>query len=472
MSLRHRVALVSAIGVGFALVLASVICYIAVRNELRGQVDDSLKAQAARIAGGDLRALGDQGIPAPSPQAGGPAQYWQIVASDGTLVAASGGLQLPFDTTARSVAAGHQAGALEDIHVDGSHLRMLALGVPGGVVELARPLDAVDRSTAKLRLLLLLICLGGVALAAALSRVAARRVLTPLSEVARTAQQISETEDLTRRIAIRSDDEVGELVSRFNTMLDRLQMSRAALDQSVKDQRQLVADASHELRTPVTSLRTNVEILLENPGLVGEDRDQLLSDVVAESEELTTLVASLIELARDPQQDAHFEPLRLDEIVEDAVTRSRRNTPTVAFDAKLEPLVIDGISERLVQAVNNLLDNAAHHSPAGEVVQVSLSADGLRVRDHGPGIDSEDLPHIFDRFYRGTNARSRPGSGLGLAIVRQVIEQHGGAVAAINAPDGGAIFTLTLPTIQPVDLRPEASEDWQLPDRGPGASSE
>jgi two-component system, OmpR family, sensor histidine kinase MprB len=467
MSLRYRLALVSAAGVGIALVLAALICYVVVRHELRGQVDDSLRAQAARIAGGDLRALGDQGMPAPSPRAGGPAQYWQIVAADGRVAGALGGVRLPFDSTAWLVANGRRSSTFEDIHVDGSHLRMLALGVSGGVVELARPLDAVDRVAAKLRLILLLICVAGAALAAALSRFAARRVLTPLADVANTAQFVSETEDLSQRIAIRSDDEVGQLADRFNTMLDRLQTSRSALDRSVRDQRQLVADASHELRTPVTSLRTNVEILRENPHLGGDERDQLLADVVEQSEELTTLVASLIELARETPEDAQFEPVRLDELVEDAVARARRNTPTVAFDAKLEPLVVDGVPERLIQAVNNLLDNAAHHSPTGEVVQISLSADGLRVRDHGSGVDPGDLPYIFDRFYRGTNSRSRPGSGLGLAIVRQVVEQHKGTVTASNAPDGGAILTISLPNMQTVeDQRMPSETSVDAPDSG------
>jgi two-component system, OmpR family, sensor histidine kinase MprB len=204
MRLRQRVALVSAVGVGVALVLALLIAYFVVRREVRGQIDDSLKAQAGLITGGDLCALGE-GIPAPSPSAGGPAQYSQVVASDGTVVADFGGLRLPFDAAARSVAAGQEPTALEDVHDEGSNLRMLIFGVGGGAVELARPLEAVDRVTARLRLILVLICLGGVGLAAALSRLAARRVLTPLAEVASTAQQISETDDLTRRIEVRSD---------------------------------------------------------------------------------------------------------------------------------------------------------------------------------------------------------------------------------------------------------------------------
>jgi two-component system sensor histidine kinase MprB len=227
----------------------------------------------------------------------------------------------------------------------------------------------------------------------------------------------------------------------------------------VQDQRQLVADASHELRTPVTSLRTNAEILLENPDIGTEERQQILAEVVEQSDELTGLVAGLIELARGTEHQGEAELLRLDELVIEAVSRARRNAPSVAFDAMLEPIAIEGVTERLAQAVNNLLDNAAQHSPAGEVVEISVSRDGLRVRDHGAGIDPEDLPHVFDRFYRGTSSRSRPGSGLGLAIVRQVIEQHGGSITARNAPDGGAIFDAKLPIPEATALPPGSEDD-------------
>ena len=288
--------------------------------------------------------------------------------------------------------------------------------------------------------------LGGIALAAALGRLAARRVLAPLSEVTQTAQQIGETDDLSARLVVHADDEVGALATRFNEMLDRLQGSRAALDESVRAQRQLVADASHELRTPVTSLRTNIEVLLADPGLDEEERERLLDDVVEQSEELTGLVGDLIELARGDLPLGSVEDTRLDRIVEEALARARRNSPGIHFDADLAPVIVEGVPERLGRAVNNLLDNAARHSPPGGTVEVLVDADGVRIRDHGPGIDQQDLPQVFDRFFRGINSRGKQGSGLGLAIVRQVTEQHGGTATAANAPDGGAIFTLHLPT--------------------------
>jgi two-component system sensor histidine kinase MprB len=172
----------------------------------------------------------------------------------------------------------------------------------------------------------------------------------------------------------------------------------------------------------------------------------MLADVVEQSEELSALVGDLIELARGDLSEGHTEPLRLDVLVEDAIARGHRHSPNIRFVADLDPIVIEGFAERLHRAINNLLDNAAKHSPPDGVVEVTVDAAGIRVRDHGHGIAAEDLPHVFDRFYRGANSRGTQGSGLGLAIVRQVASQHGGSVTADNAPDGGAIFTLHLPT--------------------------
>jgi two-component system, OmpR family, sensor histidine kinase MprB len=241
-------------------------------------------------------------------------------------------------------------------------------------------------------------------------------------------------------------------------MLDRLQGSRNALDESVRAQRQLVADASHELRTPVTSLRTNIEILLETDDLDPAERRAMLTDVVEQSEELAALVNDLIELARGDHADPDSDEVRLDRIAAQAVERAQRNSPGLQFVADLQPAVINGVSERLSRAVNNLLDNAGRHSPHGGVVEIHAGPHGVIVRDHGRGIDPEDQAHLFDRFYRGVNARSTTGSGLGLAIVRQVTEQHGGTASVANAPDGGAVFTLWLPAETPAD------EPSQVPD--------
>jgi two-component system, OmpR family, sensor histidine kinase MprB len=463
--LRQRLAWVSAVAVAFAVVLAAIVCYFVVRHQLLSQVDGALNAQAEAVAAQGNAALG-QPLPGPSPSAGGPAQYYQIVGPDGQPL--NGDLALPIDAKTTAVASGNAGPYLSTVQLNGSRFRELTFPVnvgmgfgrvESGAVQLARPLDGIDKVLRDLRLVLLLVCAGGIALAAVLGRVAARRVLAPLAEVAATARHIEETEDLSSRLRVHADDEVGELATRFNAMIERLQHSREALDESVRAQRQLVADASHELRTPITSLRTNVEVLLEQGDALGDDdRHRLLADVLEQSEELSGLIGDVIELARGDLPITSAEDIRLDRIVADSVTRARRDFPHVHFETTFEPAIVEGVPERLARAVNNLLDNAAHHSERDGVVEVVADRDGIRVRDHGTGIAEADLPYVFDRFYRGENSRHRQGSGLGLAIVRQVAGQHGGTIEAANAPDGGAVFTLRLPTM---------AEDAPESDAGP-----
>jgi two-component system, OmpR family, sensor histidine kinase MprB len=471
--LRRRVALLAAAAVAIAVVIAALVCYWVVRTQLRDQVDTALQAQAVAVQQHQLQ-LG-QPLPGIPPSAGGSAQYYQVVNSTGQVL--GGSLPLPVDSQVVAVANGRAGAQITDVQVGGSSLRELVfpatfrvglLGVESGAIQLARPLDGVNHILSNLRLVLILLCVGGVALAAALGRLAGRRALAPLAEVAQTAQHISETEDLTSRIHVRHDDEVGQLATRFNAMIERLQSSRDELDESVRAQRQLVADASHELRTPVTSLRTNIEVLLEGPELREEDRERLLADVVEQSEELSALIGDLIELARGDLPVSAADEARLDRIVAESVARARRNSPTIHFAPELAPVVVDGIADRLARAVNNLLDNAARHSRPDDVVEVKVDEHGVTVRDHGPGIDQADLPHVFDRFYRGANSRGLQGSGLGLAIVRQVAVQHGGSVRAANAPDGGAIFQMHLPVVTAEE--PQSAESVEQNDARSGHS--
>jgi len=450
MALRRRVGLAAAVAVAVAVVLAAIISYWVVRQQLVGQVDDSLRAQATAIEhGADL----EQPFPGIPASAGGPAPYVQVVLADGTTFHRQGDLSLPVSPQVVAVAAGQSGPYMSDVRLGGSHLRELAFSIPGTLqgqpvaVQLARPLNGVDHVLTHLRLILLLVCAGGVALAAVLGRLAARRVLAPLAEVADTAQHISETEDLASRIHVHADDEVGQLATRFNAMLERLESSRRQIDESVRSQRQLVADASHELRTPVTSLRTNIEVLMADEQLPAEERQRILGDVVEQAQELGALVNDLIELARGDLPPAYVQDVQLDHVVAEAMERAERNFPHIKFDSELEPVLVEGVPERLGRAINNLLDNAARHSPPGGTVEVTVDTGGVQIRDHGPGVAEADLPFVFDRFYRGADSRGKQGSGLGLAIVRQVAEQHRGSVAVENAPDGGAVFTVHLPVV-------------------------
>jgi two-component system, OmpR family, sensor histidine kinase MprB len=467
MSLRKRLSLVAATAVAVSIVIAAIFCYFVVRHQLRSQVDTELREQAVLVQQGEGLNQPLPGLPANS---GGPAPYVQLVSADGTILRREGDVTLPVSHEAVKVAEGQANAFLTDVRVNGSHLRVLTFPIPfsfGGqtlAAQMARPLGPVDNILSDLRLVLLLLCAGGIVLAFVLGRVAARRVLAPLAEVTQTARVIGETDDLSRRIVVHADDEVGQLARRFNQMLERLESSRLALDDSVRAQRQLVADASHELRTPVTSLRTNIEVLLAVPDLDEEERRQMLSDVVEQSEELSALVGDLIELARGDLPEGAAEPLRLDTLVEESIARGHRHSPNIRFVADLQPVVVEGFADRLHRAINNLLDNAAKHSPSDGVVEVTVDAAGVRVRDHGHGIAAEDLPHVFDRFYRGAHSRGTQGSGLGLAIVRQVVTQHGGSVTADNAPDGGAVFTLHLPTHTVEDADHALERDDELAD--------
>jgi two-component system sensor histidine kinase MprB len=454
MPLRRRMAVTTALAVGVAVVLAAAVAYAVVRGELRRQVDDQLVGQARLVQRADervpprfgqrLRELGGPGprdrfggIPALPVERGGTADYIQFVpGGDGESLTLGTGGALPVDARARAVGAGDAREFFSDADVGDDHVRVLTVPLrTGGALQLARSLQSTDSVLARLRWVLLALVAGGIALAALLGRLAARHLVAPVTRVTAAARHIAETEDLAGRIEVTSADEVGELAARFNAMLDTLEGSIAA-------QRQLVADASHELRTPITSLRTNIEVLAESAELEPAERARLIADVQAQAEELSELVADLIELARGDQAAPELEDVRLDALVAEAIERAQRHAPDVEFSADLEPAVVEGVPDRLARAVNNLLDNAARH---GSHVEVRTGPEGLTVRDDGPGIDPADLPHIFDRFYRGADARGRPGTGLGLAIVRQVAEQHGGSVSVENVGGGGAEFALALP---------------------------
>ncbi len=469
MSLRRRLVLIAAASVAVAILIAALACYLVVRGQLRGQVDSALRAQAIVVQRYHELGRTLPGIPA---SAGGPAQYVQFVLANGQSGSYQGDLAIPVTPRTLQIARTGRGWFMSDVHVGHNHLRVLTFAFPvtingqpvAAALQLARPLNGIDGVLSDLRLILALLLLGGIALSAALGRLAARRVLAPLGEVAQAAQHIGETDDLTGRIRVHADDEVGQLAIRFNSMLDRLESSRNELDESVRAQRQLVADASHELRTPITSLRTNIEVLLESARLDPEDRRRLLTDVVEQSEELSALVSDLIELARGDEPGFAAEDVRLDRIAAESVARARRNAPGIEFRERFEPVIVDGVPQRLERAINNLLDNAARHSPPGGPVEVTVDRSGVRVRDHGPGVSPPDLPYVFDRFYRGANSRGRQGSGLGLAIVRQVTEQHGGRATVTNAPDGGAEFVLHLTMVpagqgaEPVGSRPDTAE--------------
>jgi two-component system sensor histidine kinase MprB len=440
-SFRARLTLVAAAAVALVVVLASAVVYIVVRNQLRGTVDSALRDRAADVSHEPIRAFraGGKAFLAPGPELGGAPGYFQLVESDGTTVRPPGEtVELPVSDRVLSVANGHAGGFLSDTHVSGVHLRVITVPYTGGfAVQIARPLTEVDHSLGRIRFFLIFIAAGGIAVAAAVGLAVTRAALAPVRRLTEASERVTKTGDLSERIDATGRDELSRLATSFNTML-------GALQESTRAQRQLVADASHELRTPLTSLRTNIEVLASERSLPTGERQRLLSDVVEELGEMTSLIAELIALARAEQQPAEPEDVRLDLVAADAVERVRRSRPGVTFQTELEESLVNGDPQTIERAVANLVDNAAKWSPEGGAVEVGVRAGLVTVRDHGPGIDDEDLPYIFDRFYRARSARGMPGSGLGLAIVRQVAEAHGGEVKAERAEGGGTVMTLRL----------------------------
>jgi two-component system sensor histidine kinase MprB len=337
------------------------------------------------------------------------------------------------------------------MEVDGVHLRVLTAGLGArGAVQVARPLTEVDNVLDRVLLVLVAVGVGGIALAAVLGGVVARTALAPIARFTRRTEAIAGDPDISERMEVAGRDELARLASSFNRTLD-------ALESAVESQRQLVADASHELRTPIASLRANIQTLDEADRLPRHELESLHADIVAELDELTALVSDIVELARGARPgDDELDDVALHELVSSLVERARgRRDEDLRYEARLEPTVVRGQPARLARAISNMLDNARKWSPPGGTIEIELKAGTLTVRDHGPGFAEDDLPHVFQRFYRAKAARAMPGSGLGLAIVRQTAEDHGGRVQAANADGGGAILRLTVGEA----TRPEREEE-------------
>jgi two-component system sensor histidine kinase MprB len=404
----------------------------------------------------------------PPPTLGNAAGYVQLFQANGhVLRSETWGLQLPVTAATRAVAAGRRDAFFSEATVAGTPVRILTKRAPeGGVWQVALPLTDVDSTLTHLKLVLALVCLGGIALAAALGLVVSRTALVPVRRLTGAAERVARTQDLGHRIQASEDDELGRLAESFNTMLAALERSRLA-------QRQLVSDASHELRTPLTSVQANLDALAMGEELPAHERARILAAAQAQLRELTVLVGDLVDLSKTEVEEIEVEDVRLDLAAAGALQRARLHAPGCRIVLDAEPCLVRAAPARLDRAIANLLDNACKwnppaplrpsgcvrkDSPAGEPVEVRVRDGAIEVRDHGPGIAAEDLPRVFDRFYRAPLARGRPGSGLGLAIVRQFAEAHGGAVHAANDPDGGARLALELSPLQMTAAELAASE--------------
>lgn len=426
MSLRLRLTLVAAVVVAVVVAIASGVVYFTQRHDLVHQVDIELGARAAVIQQRPTEAVHADEL------------HQDIVQLFGTSQGSTPG-PLPIDASLRAVAHG-KTGFYRETTVQGHHVRELVVPMPAplnGAVVVGRVVDDIHHELEHLRLLLILVSLGGIGVAAIAGALVSRTVLAPVRRLTAAAERIAETRDPSERVPEGGRDELSRLGASFNTML-------AALEDAIETQRRFVADASHELRTPLTSMQTNIEVLKQQERLDATARGRLFDDLQREAHEMRDLIAGLLELARGEDASLERRTVQLDELVEAVVDRARSRYPHLVFEAQLEPTTIAGIPDRIERAVWNLLENAGKWSESGSTVEVSLSSGEVRVRDHGPGIAADERERVFDRFYRATSARSQPGAGLGLAIVREVAEAHGGSVSAEEAPGGGALLRLRL----------------------------
>jgi two-component system, OmpR family, sensor histidine kinase MprB len=446
---RTRIVLAATVTAVFAVLVASVGAYLATRNSLINSVDDTLIASAKSVTvpqSGGLRLTDSAGV------------FVQVVAAfDNQPVFSTA--TLPLTATTKSVAAGQASAYFTDVTVRGKgELReyvlpvrqitisqdggLSSITVPQAALQVAASLAGVNQQLGNLSLALFLVAISGVGLAILLGWLVARAAIEPLNDLTASVEDLADTTDVSERLAPGGPDELGRLRRAFNRLLSALETSR-------ESQRQLVLDASHELRTPLTSLRTNLEVVRRVHDLPAADREVLVDDVLTQMEELTNLVGDLAELARGDHTELEPGPIRLDELVEDAVAlaNSHGRLRGVRFETVSEETWVEGQSDRITRAVGNLLDNALKWSPDGGTVTVTVGAGTVLVRDHGPGIAPEDLPRVFDRFYRASSARALPGSGLGLAIVAQVAHDEGGSVRVATPTDGGTLMELRFPVI-------------------------
>jgi two-component system sensor histidine kinase MprB len=409
--------------------------YISTRDELEQAVDRSLETaantgypeqarQASRGPGGRpksfdqilVQAIDDRG------QIIGQLQWQMIGVTDADVQVAVNGF----------------GDARHNVTIEGEAYRVYTVpSTAGGAIQLARSLQETNNSLdAILRHTLWAVAIALVA-SAIVGWLIGRQLTRRLERLTAAASEVATTGRFDVEVPTDGTDEAARLGNAFSGMLGALERSR-------QEQTQLVQDAGHELRTPLTSLRTNVSVLRDFDRLDPDERGRLIADLDSESRELTALVNELVELATDRRGAEPLQHVRLGDIASRVADRVHRRTGRdVRVDA--DNSSVDGQAAALERAVLNLVDNAAKFTTDGSI-EVHVRANAVIVRDHGDGIRDVDLPHVFDRFFRAVDQRSKPGSGLGLAIVKSVVDAHHGTVFARNAADGGAELGFVLPS--------------------------
>jgi two-component system OmpR family sensor kinase len=320
------------------------------------------------------------------------------------------------------------------------------------MVQVATSLADQDQNLATLGRILIIGSSVAVIAAFGIGWLLAGLALRPINRLRQTAQTIGDERDFNRRMDhIGPNDELGQLTTTFNNMLAELQAAYLQVEETLQVQRRFVADASHELRTPLTTLRGNIGLLQRQPPISAEDQTDVLTDMVDETERLMRLVNDLLALARvDAQQPWRNESIRLKPLLEDVCRQMRLLAPerTIVCQSDLD-LTIKGNEDALKQVLLGLLDNALKYTPPETTITLATGVVDehitICVRDSGPGIKPSQLPHIFDRFYRGDTARTGGSAGLGLAIAKELTEAQNGVINVKSEIGQGSVFTLTFP---------------------------
>jgi len=456
MTLRWRIALILAALAFFVGLLAGFASYFTTASQISSGIDATLqsRATAVNVAGSGNLGRGGHGHDGTDnatssgpdvngcPSAGSfqPASAAQLVAADGTVTGCiEGGVVLSLSAEDRGALSAN-ATLVQTVSVDGERYRVLSTPWhDGGTLQIARSLAESDALLSRLRLQLLAVIAVAMALAAALGWAVATRLARPITRLRDETHRIATTLDLSAPVDIAGSGEVGDLAESFSTMIE-------AVAHSQEQQRRLVSDASHEMRTPLTSLRSNAELLAQIDRLPPHERQEVADDVLEDVDELTTLLAELVDLASDLTNAEPAEDLSLGDIARAVADRAERRSerPVSVVD---DGSTVRGRPRQLERALGNLVDNAIKYSPADTPVEIEVAQNTASVRDRGRGIPPDDLDRVFDRFYRAVDVRTEPGSGLGLAIVQEIVRSHQGTVFARNRPDGGAElgFTLSAP---------------------------
>ena len=438
MNLRTRFALIAGVLVFILATVMSVGAYRIASSQLENQVQTSLEQRITRILNIMARpnfSWRDSFGPGPVNQAIMQTEVdaiTQVVLPNGQVLGRREYPQLPIENADKALSFDGQRVHKSSTIIDGHTFRtMTVLANDGSLIQVAKDTQILIDARNGMRTWFPLFAALAVMVSAVIGWLFAGRVSKPIENLALTADDIAQTQDLERRITVSGKDEVARLSTSFNTML-------TALSKSMNRQRQLVQDASHELRTPLTSLRANSE-LLERASVSDADRTAILADMRAEIDELTALSTELSALAID--QKAAESPIDTDlgAIADEIATRAARRGGTAVSVHVTDDVMVQARPHQLERAISNLVDNAIKFSGGTSEVEIHVGAKRVEVRDHGPGISDGDKPHVFDRFYRATATRSMPGSGLGLSIVSQFAEDHNASAYVLDNVGGGAI---------------------------------